>query len=452
MESTRFAIVGGGMTGLAFADAVRDHDCHLFEAEATLGGYCRTHHEAGFTWDYSGHFFHFRHPEIEAELTRRMAPEEVLRVHKEARILYKGRLIDFPFQKNIHQLERDELLDCLYDLTFRDNRSESGSDAGSDASKAQAATSFKAMLYAKFGTSIAEKFLVPYNSKLYATDLDSLDPEAMGRFFPYAEPREIIGNFRRADNRSYNSTFTYPRGGAEQYVRAMAKHLDPSRIHLQERVTAIDLEARVLTTPQRRMHYEHLISSVPFPKLLQMTGLQHDPNTFSANQVLVFNLGFDGKGLQGVHWLYIPSEEIVFYRVGFYDNIFGAERMSLYVEIGLPDDADLTPGRIAELQTRVLADLERCGLVSDQKLIAAHHVVLNPAYVHITQASETAVKQLKSVLSLANVHTLGRYGAWTYCSIEDNVLEARELAARFHALHGTQFESWHTQEPVRSLR
>jgi hypothetical protein len=26
------------------------------------------------------------------------------------------------------------------------------------------------------------------------------------------------------------------------------------------------------------------------------------------------------------------------------------------------------------------------------------------------------------------VHSIGRYGAWTYCSIEDNMLEARALA------------------------
>ena len=50
------------------------------------------------------------------------------------------------------------------------------------------------MLYAKFGKSIADKFLIPYNEKLYACDLDTLDPDAMGRFFPYADKEEIINN------------------------------------------------------------------------------------------------------------------------------------------------------------------------------------------------------------------------------------------------------------------
>ena len=53
------------------------------------------------------------------------------------------------------------------------------------------------MLYTKFAKSIAEKFLIPYNEKLYACDLDDLDEDAMGRFFPYANKEEIIKNFKK---------------------------------------------------------------------------------------------------------------------------------------------------------------------------------------------------------------------------------------------------------------
>jgi hypothetical protein len=34
------------------------------------------------------------------------------------------------------------------------------------------------------------------------------------------------------------------------------------------------------------------------------------------------------------------------------------------------------------------------------------------------------------------VHVAGRYGGWTYCSIEDNIVEARALAADFDAKAG----------------
>ena len=50
------------------------------------------------------------------------------------------------------------------------------------------------------GVGICDRFLVPYNEKLYACDLDQLDPDAMGRFFPHAEVADIIRNMKRADN------------------------------------------------------------------------------------------------------------------------------------------------------------------------------------------------------------------------------------------------------------
>ena len=50
------------------------------------------------------------------------------------------------------------------------------------------------MLYGKFGKGIVEKFLKPYNEKLYAIDLTELDVDAMGRFFPYADKEAIIKN------------------------------------------------------------------------------------------------------------------------------------------------------------------------------------------------------------------------------------------------------------------
>ena len=65
MERRRYLIVGAGVTGLAFADWLRDDDYLIVEARDEIGGYCRTVEREGFVWDYSGHFFHFRDPAIE---------------------------------------------------------------------------------------------------------------------------------------------------------------------------------------------------------------------------------------------------------------------------------------------------------------------------------------------------------------------------------------------------
>ncbi|MEM1417875.1 MAG: hypothetical protein AAGH15_23460 [Myxococcota bacterium] len=139
---------------------------------------------------------------------------------------------------------------------------------------------------------------------------------------------------------------------------------------------------------------------------------------------------------KGVHWAYFPQREVSFYRVGFYDNIFGTPRMSIYVELGYPKDAELDEAAIEAARARVLDDLRRVGLVKEHALVSHAHVLLDPAYVHITQDSIADVAAKKRALATAGVFSIGRYGSWTYCSIEDNVVEARALAEAFDAAAG----------------
>ncbi len=405
--------MGAGVSGLAFADCLQDDDYLLIEAEEEIGGYCRTVERDGFVWDYSGHFFHFRNPEIERYLVDRMGAQRVLRVERDSRIWYGDRFIDYPFQRHIHQLPEAEYEECLEALR--------GLPEGGRGS-------FKDMLYARYGRGIADKFLVPYNEKLYATNLARLDADAMGRFFPHVSVKDILEGADRGNGGGYNATFTYPEGGALHYGHALARGVRPERICLGERVQSLDLQNKVATTSRRQLRYEHLVSSAPLISLLKMCGIDYAADVFSHNKVLVFNLGFDRKGLEGVHWIYYPQKELSFYRVGFYDNIFGTDRMSLYVEIGLPRDAELGLDERGALKARVLADLQTCGVIEDQTLVASHEVLLDPAYVHITTKSDAEAASKRSLLGAQDVHSIGRYGAWTYCSIEDNIVEARTLA------------------------
>jgi protoporphyrinogen oxidase len=416
MDSVRTLIVGAGMSGLATAAFLRDSDYLVLERDSEIGGYCKTVKQDGFVWDYSGHFFHFKQPEIAEYLHSRMPKQRILKVDRRSFIEYAGQLIDFPFQKNIHQLPKDELIECLVDLYF----------ARMPGAVTPPENNFEEMLYARFGRGIAERFLIPYNEKLYACPLSSLDKNAMGRFFPHADLTDIIRNMRTADNSSYNASFSYPEGGAIEYVKAIASELNSSQIALGERLVAVDLDSKVATTNKRKIRFAQLVSSAPFNRLLEACGKLDEPATWSWNKVLVFNLGFDKKGPDGVHWIYYPDRSLCFYRVGFYDNIFATDRMSLYVEVGYPANATVD---VDGMLARTLEGLAKVGVLKDQRLISHHSVVLDPAYVHITETSIREHARLKAELASRGVHTLGRYGGWTYCSIEDNVIEARALAA-----------------------
>jgi protoporphyrinogen oxidase len=286
------------------------------------------------------------------------------------------------------------------------------------------------MLYTKFGKSIAEKFLIPYNEKLYACDLDDLDEDAMGRFFPYANKEEIIKNFKKPDNFSYNTHFTYPRGGAIEYVNSLYKRVDAKKVFLNEELISIDRKNKIAYTNKREIKYDRLISSMPFTTLLNKTKTTYNKEIYSWNKVLVFNLGFDKKGVDKVNnWVYFPEKQYSFYRIGYYDNIFGDDRLSLYVELGFDKAANVNSKDYLNI---VLEDLKKAGIIEDHKLVSYAKILMDPAYVHVNKESEKDKVRIQKEMEIDSMYSIGRYGDWKYCSIEDNIIEAKELCNKIN--------------------
>lgn len=414
MKQVKYLIIGAGISGLTAANYLKK-DYLLIEKENEPGGYCRTIHRGDYVWDYAGHFFHFKTDEFRRLFHENIPEQDIISQTKRTKILYKGQLVDYPFQTNIHQLEKQEFIDCLYDLFQRKEKAEY--------------SDFLDMLYGKFGKSIVEKFLKPYNEKLYACDLHQLDKDAMGRFFPYADIPQIIANMKREQDSSYNSTFLYPRNGAGSFLDVLYRRLDATKVRLGCTLTRVDAERKLAYTDGgEEISFEYLINTAPLNHFLAMLGTDAAlelNGRLSYNKVLVFNLGFSKKSAFKEHWIYVPDKDVNYYRIGFYDNILSTDKLSMYVEIGYPKDAAVDTEQQLAL---TLENLKRCGIVTeDNSLIASSTILMDPAYVHIRRDTEAAIAEMKRSLAVSGIHTIGRYGGWTYCSMEDCMLEAKEL-------------------------
>ncbi|MFR2115552.1 MAG: hypothetical protein ACLS5E_13370 [[Ruminococcus] lactaris] len=131
------------------------------------------------------------------------------------------------------------------------------------------------------------------------------------------------------------------------------------------------------------------------------------------------------------HWFYIPDKKINFYRIGFYDNILDADKLSMYIEIGYSKDAVVTQGMIDEQLRLTLENLLKLGIIDEETKLEAHSTILmDPAYVHINSETDAQITELKKNLADENIYTIGRYGAWTYCSMEDSMIAAKNLAEK----------------------
>lgn len=53
---------------------------------------------------------------------------------------------------------------------------------------------------------------------------------------------------------------------------------------------------------------------------------------------------------------------------------------------------------------------------------------MDPAYVHVDNKLDSIKDNIKESLSERGVYTIGRYGDWKYCSIEDSMLDAIKIS------------------------
>ena len=83
-----------------------------------------------------------------------------------------------------------------------------------------------------------------------------------------------------------------------------------------------------------------------------------------------------------------------------------------------------------ELQ-KALEGMKKVGIIDDSmKLVDKNLLVMDPAYVHISTKEDQVVKDFQAELEDKNIYNLGRYGKWTYNSMEDCMELADQLANR----------------------
>ena len=412
MKKAKYLIIGAGISGLTFACEKKDEDYLIIERDSVYGGLCQSFYESGFVWDVAGHFFHFHSDKTKEFYEGLMTGKEMRTVEKCAKAFYADQYMDAPFQYNIHQLPTEEFLECLTDLYFSEDPEDN--------------VSFAEYVRKKYGNGIAEKFLIPYNEKLYACKMNELEKNSMGGFLPKLNFEMLMNFYRGSREKTYNDTFSYPVNGCVEMINSLVSLLDRSKIHLCEEVESIDTFNKVVTTKKETYKYKYLINTAPLNAFARMAGIG-GIDALSGNQVLVLNLGFDKGSIdKKVSWVYYPGNEF-FYRIGFYNNIAGTERLSLYVEIGYRENEEID---IEEALSKTLFDLKKVHVITDHQLIAYKPYIINPGYAHITEKGTTFTNSVIKDMEKQDVYMIGRYARWQYSAMDDSMEQAFELAIR----------------------
>jgi protoporphyrinogen oxidase len=284
-------------------------------------------------------------------------------------------------------------------------------------------------------------FLQPYNEKLWNTSLKKISYDWVEKFVPKPNIEEVLTNVltKKVKDYGYNINFYYPKfGGIQSLINSITKHLPENKIVKNVEVKSIDIKNQIVCLSNKeKIKYDKLVSTISLIDLLKISNVSFDiknlVNKLKYTSVFCFNIALKKKPKQRVHWIYFPSEEISFYRVGFYHNINKnlvpknyKNCGSLYVEISVSPNENVDEKM---LYNKVLSDLIKTEIITSQKDVLFYDILKIPVgYVIYDLERKFLVEKILKYLVNKKIYSIGRYGGWKYSYMEENIKEGFKIA------------------------
>jgi protoporphyrinogen oxidase len=417
-------ILGAGLTGMS-AGRHLGGDFQIHERLGHAGGHAITLEREGWRFDRTGHLLHLRDADIRAWI-QDLLPGRLLEIERRSRVFSHGVYTRYPYQANTFGLPPRVAYECLAGyLAAR----------GAEASRGEPRT-FEEFCLKYFGEGFSKHFMIPYNQKLWGVHPREITAEWCRRFVPRPALDDVLAGAVGLNDRElgYNANFLYPRRGIGELTDALERTL-PASIAFQRAPRAIDWRRRTLVFADGEIPYSVLISTAPLDVLVALlvdapTAVADAGRKLVCNPLWYLDVALDVPCGVDLHWAYVPEERLPFYRVGCYSN-FSAEmappgKAGLYVELAsraTPDMSTLLP--------EVARGLVEMGIIAGpQEIRFAEPRRIDHAYVVFDRAYYDTLAAIRPFLDAHGIVSCGRYGGWTYSSMEDALLAGRDAAKR----------------------
>ncbi len=418
-------ILGAGLTGLSASWHLRRKGVphRLVDAAERPGGLTTTTEELGYRFDRTGHLLHLRDPGVRALVESLLPPGSYVEIARRSAVYSHGVYTRYPFQANTWGLPREVAYECV--VGFVKTLVEP---------QREPPRNFEEYCLAHFGPGISRHFMVPYNTRLWGVPPSEITAAWCARFVPLPKLEDVIAGAVGLNDRElgYNARFIYPRLGIGMLAGALAEQANP--VETGERPRAISTTARTITWANgETTPYAEIISSIPLPALVALLDdapaeVRDAGARLRATSLYSLDVALNTPCEAPYHWVYVPEAKYPFYRVGCYSHFSAAMappgKASLYVELvdrSTPDLAKLLP-EVAD----ALVEMKVIRAREAIRFARVRHV--ETAYVIFDRAHEASVGTIHRYLEGVGIQSVGRYGAWTYASMEDALVSGRTAA------------------------
>ena len=442
-------ILGGGISGLVLGSLLKNSE--VLEKEDVPGGLCRSVREEGFTFDLGSHIIFSKDRKALNFLLHTVAGNSIEH-RRNTKILYNGRLVKYPFENGLSDLPRGEALECALGYLFRESKSPGN---------------FKEWMLSRFGKAIVERYLLPYNRKLWCMDPSGMDCSWVGRV-PQPPAWDVLKSSLGFSSEGYTHQlyFRYPRKGGFQAVTDSLSRSLGERVSTGfgvGRIRKIGDGFEVVSKGGERRTYKKLVSTIPLPQFLhsyenapkEVVDAADSLRYTSASLVMLGLRGRSGlshgvwsnisgpphranisgqhtaeKG-NGLHWVYVPDGGLLPNRMSFPSNYSPynapAGCSSILAEITYPKGS-----KPEDALGKTVSGLEERGFLKEGEVVFSKEVELPYAYVVYDLGHRKNVERIRGFCEGEGITLLGRFGEFEYYNTDACVKRAIETAALFY--------------------
>src|SRR5581483_7000762 len=363
-------------------------------------------------------FSHFRYFD---ELFDRLLGDEYQELQRESWIWMHERFVPYPFQNNVKFLPRDVVVECLLGLIE--------TQRAADGNGSHRPANFEELIYAQFGKGIAEQFMMPYNTKVWAHPPRMLGTGWIGERVAVVDLERVLRNVvLDRDDRSWgpNNTFKYPRHGGTGGLFARIVPFLEGHIRFGARAASVDVRRRrVVLEGGSDEPYDRLISTMPIDLLVDAI-----PDAPSEVREAARALRHSGSAIVGVGlrqpspskkcWIYFPEMNCPFYRVTYLSNYSPEVVPDAGTHYSLLCEVSRSPYKPVNLET--IVDEVVDGLVATRMLkpedradiVDTHLIRREYTYPVPTPDRDRALAVIQPWLESRRIYSRGRFGSWKY--------------------------------------
>ena len=437
----KIGILGGGISGLTLQRFL-EHPAEVLEKAPRPGGLCRTFWKDGFGFDIGGHILFSKHKHVN-ELIDSLLGDNINYCKRANKILFRDRYVKYPFENDLGSLDKQDAYECLIGYLQNDFKAEP--------------TNLEEWAYAAFGKGIADRYLNPYNRKIWKLEPREMGLDWVGRI-PRPPVEDVVKSAMGIETEGYTHQlyFRYPlHGGFESVVTAMIK--DPSQVHCGTKVEKIRKRGDgwhvttsghqgESTSGNRERLYDRLVMA--FPVMDAVPCFEDVPEeVLEAVKGLRYNalrlafIAVNNESLMDKSAVYIPDPTVQPHRVcymGFFSpNTVRPGTSSLVAETTTrPGDRvdTLSDNDFLDL---VIGDLDRVGIIRKEDVIVRDTRRIGYAYPVYDRNHGKNTGVLKRWFESMGIDQLGRFAEFDYINSDECIHRAMQLARKLNATEAT---------------